>query len=393
MASLIVFIYLFIVYLLPCTTWVRLVGALPAVVVLLFSWFGPPEERLAATGKAVLVTGCDTGIGNALARYLDKLGYRVFAGCLFADGKGALELKRQCSEKLVVLQMDVTDEKQVTGAAAQVQKILQANRENLWGVVNNAAVNGLGELEWISLDTFKSVTDVNLWGNIRVIQAFLPFIRSCKGRVVNMSSISGRMSFPCNSAYCLTKYAIEAMSDSLRHEMYKWDVKVILVEPGNFAGATDFFKKENIENILQGVWNKMSDSLKEEYGKEYFDFVLRSMCSWSGQGSSDLQPVLTAVEEALTVINPKERYIAAPFAVQYLLYVLFVLPTSWIDFFFTFMSGKSNLPPRASKSPIDPAPTSTPPSPISSPAPSTPDENDNVISLNGNAAANGNIEK
>ena len=131
MASLIVFIYLFIVYLLPCTTWVRLVGALPAVVVLLFSWFGPPEERLAATGKAVLVTGCDTGIGNALARYLDKLGYRVFAGCLFADGKGALELKRQCSEKLVVLQMDVTDEKQVTGAAAQVQKILQANRESM----------------------------------------------------------------------------------------------------------------------------------------------------------------------------------------------------------------------------------------------------------------------
>ena len=52
---------------------------------------------------------------------------------------------------------------------------------DLWGVVNNAAVNGLGELEWISLDTFKSVTDVNLWGNIRVIQAFLPFIRRCKG--------------------------------------------------------------------------------------------------------------------------------------------------------------------------------------------------------------------
>ncbi len=157
-----------------------------------------------------------------------------------------------------------------------------------------------------------------------------------------------------------------------------------------FTGATDFFKKENIENILQGVWNKMSDSLKEEYGKEYFDFVLRSMCSWSGQGSSDLQPVLTAVEEALTVVNPKERYVAAPFAVQYLLYVLFVLPTSWIDFFFTFMSGKSNLPARASKTSLDPVPTGTPPSPTSSP-PSTPDENDNMISVNGNAA-NGNID-
>ena len=56
------------------------------------------------------------------------------------------------------------------------------------------------------------------------------------GRVVNMSSISGRISFPCNSPYCLTKYAVEAMSDSLRHEMYKWDVKVVLVEPANFAG-------------------------------------------------------------------------------------------------------------------------------------------------------------
>ena len=117
-------------YLLPCTIWVRLVATVPAVAVLLFTWFGPPEERIGSAGKAVVVTGCDTGIGNALARHLDKLGYRVFAGCLFADGNGAVELKRQCSDRLVILQMDVTDGDQVTAAATQVQKTLQANGES-----------------------------------------------------------------------------------------------------------------------------------------------------------------------------------------------------------------------------------------------------------------------
>ncbi|XP_038066175.1 D-beta-hydroxybutyrate dehydrogenase, mitochondrial-like [Patiria miniata] len=388
MGSLVLFIYLFVVYLLPCTLWVRLIAAVPAVALLLLTWLGPPEKRLGSAGKAVVVTGCDTGIGNALARYLDKLGYRVFAGCLYADGEGATELRGQCSDRLHVLQMDVTDAHQVSSAAAQVHKIVRDNSESLWGVVNNAAVNGLGELEWISLDQFKWVTEVNLWGSIRVIQAFLPLIRRSKGRVVNMSSISGRMSFPCNSPYCLTKYAVEAMSDSLRHEMYKWDVKVVLVEPANFAGATNFFKKENIEKILRGVWSKMSDSLKEEYGTEYFDYVLQSMCSWSGQGSSDLQPVLTAVEDALTVQQPRERYVAAPFAVQYILHMLFALPTSWVDMGFTFMCGRSSLPQAKKEPESHPEAPSTTTS--SSASPLTPDENDNIINVNG-SAANGNL--
>ncbi|XP_022090932.1 D-beta-hydroxybutyrate dehydrogenase, mitochondrial-like [Acanthaster planci] len=377
-------VFLFVVYVLPCSLGVRLIAAVPAVGLLLFTWFGPPEKRLGSAGKAVLVTGCDTGIGNALARYLDKLGFRVFAGCLYADGEGAAELRGRCSDRLLVLQMDVTDTDQVSSAAAQVHKIIRDNNESLWGVVNNAAVNGLGELEWISLDQFKSVTEVNLWGSIRVIQAFLPLIRRSKGRIVNMSSISGRMSFPCSSPYCLTKYAVEAMSDSLRHEMYKWDVKVVLVEPANFAGASNFFTKENIEKILQGVWSTMSDSLKEEYGTEYFDYVMRSMCSWSGQGSSDLQPVLTAVEDAMTMPQPRERYVAAPFAVQYFLLLLFMLPTSWVDLFFSFMSGRSSLP-RVQKEPQTPLASPLPPS-------VTPDENDNVITVNGSAASNGNVE-
>ncbi|KAK8393047.1 hypothetical protein O3P69_013235 [Scylla paramamosain] len=105
-------------------------------------------------GKSVVVTGCDSGFGHALALHLHKLGFRVFAGCLDANGEGAASLKRHGSNRLVVLQMDVTNQEQLVKAAQEVKKQLPGE-EGLWGLVNNAGLCTLGPVEWLSLKNFK----------------------------------------------------------------------------------------------------------------------------------------------------------------------------------------------------------------------------------------------
>ncbi|NXK18687.1 BDH protein, partial [Thinocorus orbignyianus] len=107
----------------------------------------------------------------------------------------------------------------------------------LWGLVNNAGVSTFGEVEFASLDNYKNVAEINLWGTVRVTKAFLPLIRRAKGRVVNITSMLGRMVSPSRSCYCISKFGVAAFSDCLRQEMYRWGVRVILIEPSNFVAA------------------------------------------------------------------------------------------------------------------------------------------------------------
>ncbi|XP_045607757.1 D-beta-hydroxybutyrate dehydrogenase, mitochondrial isoform X2 [Procambarus clarkii] len=188
------------------------------------------------SGKAVVVTGCDSGFGHSFALILDKLGFRVFAGCLQADGEGAEHLRQEGSSRLHVLQMDVTSQDQLDKAAQEVRRLLP-HGEVLWGLVNNAGVSAFGEVEWVPITVYKRTAEVNVFGLIAVTKTFLPFIRRAKGRLVVMSSVGGIMGRERLSPYNLTKFAIEGFSDSLRQEMKAWGVTVSLVEPANFTAA------------------------------------------------------------------------------------------------------------------------------------------------------------
>uniref|UniRef100_A0A8C5PCX3 Ketoreductase domain-containing protein n=1 Tax=Leptobrachium leishanense TaxID=445787 RepID=A0A8C5PCX3_9ANUR len=274
--------------------------ALPAV----------PRGSLSVQDKAVLITGCDTGFGLALAKHLHNLGFTVFAGCLLKDknGDGAQELESILSDRLKVLQMNVCSEEEVTKALELVRTNLQHPGKGLWGLVNNAGISTFGEVEFTSTQTYKDMADVNLWGTIRVTKAFLPLVRREKGRVVCMASMLGRMGSPSRSSYCITKYGVEAFCDCLRQEMYQWGVKVIAVEPGNFIAATNIITKESVEKIGADMWEKASEVVREDYGKANFIQQVARMKSFVGSGSKDMCPVLDAITDALRSKYPYTRY-------------------------------------------------------------------------------------
>ena len=176
--------------------------------------------------RSVLVTGASTGIGEATALLLANEGFRVFAAVRRKEDADNLKSK---NAKLETLLMDVTDSAAVSRAATDVAQITGGN---LYGLINNAGIAVAGPLECLPISELERQLDINVIGPVRVTQAFLPMLRAAQGRVVMMSSVAGKSAMPVVGAYSASKFALEALSDTWRVELYKWNIKVILVEPG-----------------------------------------------------------------------------------------------------------------------------------------------------------------
>ncbi|KAJ8274407.1 hypothetical protein COCON_G00090320 [Conger conger] len=269
-----------------------------------------PRGSVKPEGKAVFISGCDTGFGFALAKYLHKLGFTVFAGCFLKEkgGDGAKELEELHSDRMKVVQLDVCSDDQVAQAAEFVRSNLEYPERGLWAVVNNAGVSTFGDVEFTSMETYKQVSEVNLWGTIRVTKALLPLVRKAKGRVVNVASMYGRMGNAMRSSYCVSKYGVEAFSDCLRYEMKPWEVKVILIEPGNFVSATGIMNRDSVAATADKLWSEATPGVQEDYGKVNFEqrvAVLRSYCTC---GPKDMSPVINDIADAVQSRRPFARY-------------------------------------------------------------------------------------
>lgn len=159
----------------------------------------------AADGRAILVTGCDSGFGHELALALVKKGWRVYAGCLTPQGMTALESKAAGSAgTMVAVPMDVTKQADIDRV---VKKIAEECPKKLFAVVNNAGVGTGGLVDWMGMDWFRKTMDVNVFAIIAVCKACLPLLKESKGRIVNVTSIAGLfLGAPCMSAYAASKH-------------------------------------------------------------------------------------------------------------------------------------------------------------------------------------------
>uniref|UniRef100_A0A8C1NGR1 Hydroxysteroid (17-beta) dehydrogenase 2 n=1 Tax=Cyprinus carpio TaxID=7962 RepID=A0A8C1NGR1_CYPCA len=208
---------------------VGLVSVLCSVI----HYVGREGVTLPTQNKAVLITGCDSGFGHDLARFLDSAGMRVFAGVLDELSPGALELKKAASPNVTVLQLDITNSSQITQALQYIQS--QTGETGLWALVNNAGVLGyVCDGEILPIKMYKKCLDVNFIGSVEITQVFLPLIRQSKGRLINISSMAGEVPLPGFAGYGASKAALISFSGTIRQELSRWGVKVIIIQPGGF---------------------------------------------------------------------------------------------------------------------------------------------------------------
>lgn len=248
---------------------------------------------------AVLITGASTGIGEACALQLDKLGYRVFAGIRKAvDGES---LRKRASARLVPVRLDISDETEIAHAARNVTEAL--GDAGLAGLVNNAGIVVSGMLEFLPLDELRRQLEVNVIGQIAVTQAFLPSLRKAQGRIVNIGSLSGLISSPFTGAYCASKFALEALTDALRQELRPWGIHVSIVEPGFIQ--TPILKKSLSE--ADAFRAELSTEALQLYGNSIR--MVRDGIERQAAKAASTEVVAKAVVHALTARRPRTRYV------------------------------------------------------------------------------------
>ena len=252
------------------------------------------EAQPQADRKAVLVTGASSGIGLRITEVLAERGIHVYAG---ARKKADLE-RLEAMDNVTSVRLDVTDQSEIDAAVA---KITAAGR-GLHGLVNNAGVAIVAPLIEVDESELDFIFDVNIYGPYRVTKAFAPLIIESKGRITTISSISGILSGTLFGPYSMSKHAMEAYGDSLAREMARFDVKVSLIEPGNYKSKIGETLKKRMD--AQGV------DLENTHYREEMERMLARMDEANDE--KDPKEVADAVFHALFDENPKMRYMVVP---------------------------------------------------------------------------------
>ena len=270
--------------------------------------------------KTILITGASSGIGEASALYLDRLGMRVFASV--RKPRDAERLASQASASLTPLILDVAD-------AASIQAALQTVRaalgdDGLDGLVNNAGVFTGGPLEHLPLAALRQQFEVNVFGQMAVVQAFLPLLRQNHGRIVVVGSTSGFLATPLLGPYAASKFAMRALADALRNELNAAQLPVSLIEVGK---------------VNTPIWDKalslvdeMKDVLPGDAVEYYTPMIEATALRANRRGQSGIEPlkVAQAIHRVLAADHPKPKYlIGADAHLQALL--VWVAPAGLLD--------------------------------------------------------------
>jgi NAD(P)-dependent dehydrogenase (short-subunit alcohol dehydrogenase family) len=287
------------------------------------------------TDKYILITGCDSGFGHGTAKMLSGFGINVFAAC-YTD-LGVKTLTEYASSRLTPLRLDVTNPKSIQQAAQYVKDCLPANK-GLYGLVNNAGIFGSysGPLDWLTTSDHREVFEVNYFGMVAVTEAFLPLLKKEKGsRIVNTSSLFGRMFMMGTGPYTASKHAVEGYSDVIRNELRPFGISVHIIEPTVIL--TPILERQRLENATKMAWERLSEEKKREYGgEEFFQRHMKGLDDLYRVGSSDMGPVVRAYEHALFAKWPKYRYIAG--VNSRIFWLFMVLPECIVDSIFSMKS-------------------------------------------------------
>jgi NAD(P)-dependent dehydrogenase (short-subunit alcohol dehydrogenase family) len=276
------------------------------------------------TEQVILVTGCSSGIGRAAALEAVAHGHRVFATA--RNRNDLVELERP--DRLIALALDVTDRASIRTAVEQV--LSRAGRID--ALVNNAGYGHYGAVEDIPAEGWRDQFDVNFFGAIELIQAVVPAMRQARqGKIVNVSSVAGRLPIPFAAAYCSTKHALEAVSDSLRVELAPFGIRIVVVEPG----PIDTRFTERARSIVAPLIRRPGPYRSLYAGAE------RAMNGEFQAGSLPAAAVAKVIVRAIESPRPRTRYAVTAMA-KVLIPVRRFLPDRVLDF---LMRRSLRIPP------------------------------------------------
>jgi NAD(P)-dependent dehydrogenase (short-subunit alcohol dehydrogenase family) len=253
------------------------------------------EARMAETSKAVLITGCSTGIGRATAELLAKRGWTTYATARKLESIADLE-----ASGCKLLSLDVCDEQSMRSAVAAVEEAEGA----VGALVNNAGYSQSGAVEDVPLELARRQFETNVFGLVRMCQLALPGMRRQGwGRIVNVSSMGGRLTFPGGGFYHATKHAVEAISDALRFEVQGFGIGVVVIEPGliktrfgeTAAGSIDEAQARD------GAYAEFNAAVAKATAEVYEGPLARL-----GSGP---EKVARTIERAISARRPRPRYV------------------------------------------------------------------------------------
>jgi NAD(P)-dependent dehydrogenase (short-subunit alcohol dehydrogenase family) len=251
---------------------------------------------------SIVITGVSTGIGQAIAEVLLQAGFKVFGSVRRAADADALV--KTWGPAFQPLIFDVTDQAAILRARDQVHSAL--NGETLTALVNNAGIAVSGPLQLLPVGEFQKQLDVNITGPLRVTQAFLPDLGASAGftgrpgRIINISSVAGRLVLPFIGPYAVSKHGLEALSDSLRRELQLFGIDVIVIGPGA---------------VVTPIWDKTDELDMSPYRDSAYAPAMTRFLAWflaRGRLGLPANAIGRVALKAITTRRPKARYAVVP---------------------------------------------------------------------------------
>ncbi len=264
--------------------------------------------------KKAFITGISTGIGRATAERFLELGWQVIGSARRSSDVEDLQLKYP--EQFIVWICDLSSEVQVESLAGFLQS-RQINQIDI--LINNAGVARAAPFEHQNFQEIKNMIQVNVLAVLRVTQIITPFLKSNQGRIINISSVSGKTGTPFLAAYCASKHAIEGFSESLRREMKVYGIKVIIIGPGS---------------VKTPIWSKGFSRNQEGYSNTDFASSFEKFLSFGASEEQNALPVSVVVSDIMHASlskYPRRRYAPIPRKIRNR-YLTQWLPAAVVDY-------------------------------------------------------------
>lgn len=271
----------------------------------------------AQRNEIIVITGTSTGIGNATAKELASRGYYILAGVRRDIDADAIR-----SENIEPIMLDITNETHIINLVKRIN--IDPEKRPVRALINNAAIEINAPLEVLALSEWKRQFDVNVFGQVAMIQALLPSLFQSEGTIINISSIGGKAAMGGYGPYASTKFALEGLSDALRRELQPFGVKVIIIEPGGVTSPMSLQVRSKAEKITNG----MTSEHRNRYGAMMYAMV--SLAESYIKNAVSAEKAGEIIANTLIKKKPRTRYTIGRDAAM-VRFMNWVLPDSWLD--------------------------------------------------------------